>query len=227
MPTVMITGANRGLGLEFVRQYAAEGWRVIATCRSPADAGALAEVKGAVEVHPLDVAGYATIATLASVLDGQAIDLLVNNAGIYGRRPADLGTIDYHGWGEVMRVNVMGPLKVAELFASHVARSGLKLMVAISSRMGSIAENDSGSAYIYRSSKAALNAVMKSLSIDLKARGIAVVAFHPGWVATDMGGAGAALDAPESVAAMVKTIAALGPKDGGRFINYDGTEVPW
>jgi len=118
-------------------------------------------------------------------------------------------------------------LKVAELFTEHVARSGLKLMVAISSRRGSIADNDSGGAYIYRSSKAALNAVMKSLSVDLKARGIAVVAFHPGWVATDMGGAGAALDAPESVTAMVKAIAALGPEDGGRFINYDGTEVPW
>lgn len=227
MPTVMITGASRGLGLEFARQYAAQGWRVIATCRTPAAADALAEVKGTVEVHPLDVADHATIVTLAGVLDGQAIDLLVNNAGMYGRRPADLGTIDYHGWGEVMRVNVMGPLRVAELFTEHVARSGLKLMVAISSRRGSIADNDSGGAYIYRSSKAALNAVMKSLSVDLKARGIAVVAFHPGWVATDMGGAGAALDAPGSVTAMVKAIAALGPKDGGRFINYDGTEVPW
>jgi NAD(P)-dependent dehydrogenase (short-subunit alcohol dehydrogenase family) len=227
MPTVMISGASRGLGLEFARQYLAQGWRVIATCRTPADVGALAEMKGTVEVHPLDVADHATIVSLAGVLDGQAIDLLVNNAGIYGPRPADLGTIDYHGWGEVMRVNVMGPLKVAELFTEHVARSGLKLMVAISSRRGSIADNDSGGAYIYRSSKAALNAVMKSLSVDLKARGIAVVAFHPGWVATDMGGAGAALNAPESVTAMVKAIAALGPKDSGRFINYDGTEVPW
>ena len=227
MPTVMITGASRGLGLEFVRQYAAQDWCVIATCRTPADADALAEVKGTVEVHPLDVADHATIEVLARVLDGQAIDLLINNAGIYGPRPGDLGAIDYHAWGKVVEVNVMGPLKVAELFTEHVARSGLKLMVAISSRRGSIADNDSGGAYIYRSSKAALNAVMKSLSVDLKARGIAVVAFHPGWVATDMGGAGAALDAPESVTAMVKAIAALGPEDGGRFINYDGTEVPW
>jgi len=227
MPTVMITGASRGLGLEFARRYAAEGWRVIATCRVPADAGALAEVKGTVEIHPLDVADHATIESLAGALDGQAIDLLVNNAGIYGTRPADLGTIDYHAWGEVMRVNVMGPLKVAELFTEHVARSGLKVMVAISSRMGSIAANLSGGSYIYRSSKAALNAVMKSLSVDLAARGVTVVVFHPGWVATDMGGAGASLDAPESVAGMVKAIAALGPGDGGRFISHDGTEVPW
>ena len=227
MPTVMITGASRGLGLEFARQYAADGWHVIATCRAPAEAGDLAEVKGTVEVHPLDVANHATIETLADALDGQAIDLLINNAGIYGPRPADLGTIRYDAWGEVMWVNVMGPLKEAELFTEHVARSGLKRMVAISSRMGSIAANDSGGSYIYRSSKAALNAVMKSLSIDLATKGIAVVVFHPGWVTTDMGGAGAALDAPETVAAMMKTIAALGSEDGGRFINYDGTEVPW
>ena len=227
MPTVMITGASRGLGLEFARQYAADGWRVIATCRAPADAGALTAMQGAVEVHRLDVAEHATIEALAGVLASQAIDLLINNAGIYGRRPADLGAIDYDGWGEVMRVNVMGPLKVAEQFTEHVARSELKLMVAISSRMGSIADNDSGGAYIYRSSKAALNAVMKSLSVDLAAQGIVAVAFHPGWVATDMGGAGASINPPESVAEMVKSIAALGPKDGGRFINYDGTEVPW
>ena len=227
MPTVMITGASRGLGLEFTRQYAAQGWRVIATCRAPADAGALAEVKGTVEVHPLDVSDDAAIESLAGALDGQAIDLLVNNAGIYGPRTSDLGTIGYHAWGEVMRVNIMGPLKVAELFTEHVARSGLKLMVAISSRMGSIAANHGGGSYIYRSSKAALNAVMKSLSVDLGARGIAVVVFHPGWVATDMGGADASLDAPESVAGMVKAIATLGPGDGGRFINHDGTEVPW
>ena len=227
MPTVMITGASRGLGLDFARQYAAEGWRVIATCRTPDAAAALAEVKGTVEIHPLDVADHATIGTLAGVLDGQAIDLMVNNAGIFGPRPADLGTIDYHGWGEVMRVNVMGPLKVAELFTEHVARSVLKLMVAISSRRGSIADNDIGGSYIYRSSKAALNSVMKSLSVDLKARGIAVVMFHPGWVATDMGGAGALLDPPESGAAMIKAISALGLEDGGRFINHDGTEVPW
>ncbi len=227
MPTVMITGASRGLGLEFTRQYAAEGWRVIATCRAPSDAGALNEVKGALEVHRLDVADHATIEALAGDLDGQAIDLLLNNAGIYGPRPADLGTIEYHAWGKVMEVNVMGPMKVAELFTEHVARSGLKLMVAISSRRGSIADNDSGGAYIYRSSKAALNAVMKSLSVDLAARSIVVAVFHPGWVATDMGGADASLDPPESVAAMVKAIGALGPEDGGRFINHDGTEVPW
>ena len=227
MPTVMITGASRGLGLEFARQYAADGWRVIATCRAPAAAGALAEVKGTVEVHSLDVADHAAIGDLAGVLDGQAIDLLINNAGVYGPRPADLGTIDYQAWSEVMRVNVMAPLKVAELFTEHVARSGLKRMVAISSRVGSIAANNSGGTYIYRSSKAALNAVMKSLSVDLAARGIVVVVFHPGWVATDMGGTGASLNAPESVSGMVKVIATLAPEDGGRFINYDGTDVPW
>ena len=227
MPTVMITGANRGIGLEFARQYAEEGWRVVATCRDPASGRSLADLGPAVEVYALDVADHRQIEKLAHLLDGQAIDVLINNAAIYGPRPAELGTMDYDAWSEVMRINVMSPMKVSECFAEHVAASGRRIMAAISSQMGSIADNTSGKSYIYRSSKAALNMVMKGLSVDLKRRGIAVVMFHPGWVKTDMGGPNAKVDTVDSVAGMRRVIAGIGAEDNGRFFNHDGSILPW
>ena len=227
MPTMLITGAGRGIGLEFVRQYAADGWRVHAACRDPAGARDLAGVKGDLRRHSLDVTDHAAIDSLALALAGEAIDLLVNNAGIYGPRPAQLGTVDYDAWGEVMRVNVMAPMRMAESFVDHVAASDRKLVVTISSAMGSIGDNRSGGSYIYRSSKAAVNAVMKNLSVELAPRGITVVVFHPGWVRTDMGGAGASLDASRSIAGMRRVIAGLGSGDTGRFLGHDGSELPW
>lgn len=227
MPTVLITGANRGLGLEFARQYAADGWRVIATCRNPAGARELADLGGAVDVHALDVTDHGRIQALAKTLKRDAIDVLINGAGIYGPRPAPLGGVNYAAWGEVFRVNAMAPLTVSEGFDDHVARSDLKRIVTITSRMGSIADNDSGGSYIYRSSKAAVNAVMKSLSVDLRPRGITVVVIHPGWVKTDMGGPSALIDPEESVSAMRKVIAGLTMEDSGRFFNYDGPGIPW
>ena len=227
MPTTLITGANRGLGLEFVRQYAADGWRVLAACRDPGHAGALAGVTGTVQIHALDVTDGAQIAALARTLEGKAIDLLLSNAGIYGPRPSTLGSVDYEAWEEVMRVNVMAPLRIAESFADHVARSERKLIVTISGDKGSIADNRSGGSYIYRSSKSAVNAVMKNLSIELGPRGITVVVLHPGWVKTDMGGAGAPVDARVSIAGMRKVIADLREGDTGRFLNYEGEELRW
>jgi NAD(P)-dependent dehydrogenase (short-subunit alcohol dehydrogenase family) len=227
MPTVLITGANRGLGLEFARQYGADGWRVIATCRDPAHATALKGLDGDVHVHALDVTDHARIHALAKTLKREAIDVLLNNAGVYGPRPAPHGNVDYAAWGEVFRVDAMAPLTVSEGFVDHVARSDLKRMVAITSRMGSIADNDSGGSYIYRSSKAALNAVMKNLSVDLRPRGITVVVVHPGWVKTDMGGPSALIEPEESVSAMRKVIAGLTMEDTGRFFNYDGPEISW
>ncbi len=227
MPTVLITGANRGLGLEFARQYAADGWRVIATCREPASARDLAGLDGAVDVHALDVTDHARIQALAKTLKRDAIDVLLNGAGVYGPRPAPLGGVDYAAWSEVLRVNAMAPLKVSESFVDHVARGDLKRIVTITSRMGSIADNDSGGSYIYRSSKAALNAVMKSLSVDLRPRGITVVVIHPGWVKTDMGGPSALIEPGQSISAMRTVIAGLTPEDTGRFFNYDGPEIPW
>ena len=226
MPTILITGASRGLGLEFTRQYAADGWRVIATCRDPA-ASRLEEIDGALEVHAMDVTDHAGVETVAKTLKSDAIDLLLNNAGIYGPRPSSLGGIDYAAWEEVFRVNAMAPLMVSSAFVDHVARSELRLIVAITSDMGSVGRNDAGGAYVYRSSKAAANAVVKSLSVDVAPRGVTVVALHPGWVRTDMGGPSALVDVPDSVAGMRGVIAGLGAADNGRFFDYEGAEIPW
>jgi NAD(P)-dependent dehydrogenase (short-subunit alcohol dehydrogenase family) len=226
-PTVLITGASRGLGLEFARQYAAGGWRVIATCRQPKAAKALAAIKGDTRIRALDVTDPAQVRALARALKSEAIDLLISNAGIYGPRKETFGQVDLEAWHRVFETNVMGPMMVAEAFADHVARSERKTIVALTSMMGSIAENRSGGSYIYRSSKAALNMVMKGLTYTLKPRKISVVLLHPGWVRTDMGGASAHLGIEESVTAMRNLIAGLKPADSGRFFNYDGREFPW
>ena len=227
MPSVLITGANRGLGLEFTRQYAADGWRVFAACRDPAGAKDLAAVEGDVAAETLDVDDGPQVAALANKLSGQPIDVLINNAGIYGPKGLTRDTIDFDAWGQVFRTNAMSPLAVSAAFAASVAQGGQKKIITLSSIMGSIAENDSSGDFIYRSSKAAVNAVMKSLAGDLKSEGITVVVLHPGWVRTDMGGPEGAIEAPESVTGMRAVIAGLKQSDSGRFLNYDGTEIPW
>lgn len=227
MPTVLITGANRGLGLQYVRSYAADGWRVLATCRDPGDATDLSAIIGDVQIYPLDVTEHGQIQALAKALRKETIDLLLSNAGIYGQRPSKLGGIDFDAWHDVITVNAMAPLKLCECFRSHVAASDMKKIAIMSSRMGSIGDNDSGASYVYRSSKAALNAVMKSLSVDLEPRGIAVVILHPGWVRTDMGGPSGLINASESVSGLRQVIADLSMSNTGRFYNYDGSEIPW
>ena len=227
MPSVLITGANRGLGLEFTRQYAADGWRVFAACRDPAGARDLAAVEGDVSAETLDVDDGPQVAALANKLSNQPIDVLINNAGIYGPKDVTRDTVVYDAWGQVFRTNAMSPLAVSAAFAANVAQGGQKKIITLSSIMGSIAENDSSGDFIYRSSKAAVNAVMKSLAGDLKSEGITVVVLHPGWVRTDMGGPDASIEAPESVTGMRAVIAGLKESDSGRFLNYDGTEIPW
>lgn len=227
MPTILITGANRGLGLEFAKQYAADGWRVIATCRNPLKAQGLAPLQGDVEVHTLDVVDNAQIQALAKTLKKEPIDVLLNNAGIYGPKPVKLGGVDYAIWADVMRINAMAPLKVSECFLDHIVAGNLKRIVTLSSKMGSMGDNDAGGSYIYRSSKAALNAVMKSLSVDLVSRDISVTVLHPGWVRTDMGGPSGLIDADESVTGMRRVIDGLSMDVTGRFYNYDGSEIPW
>ena len=227
MPSVLITGANRGLGLEFTRQSAADGWRVFAACRDPAGARDLAAVEGDVSAETLDVDDGPQVAALANKLSGQPIDVLINNAGIYGPKDVTRDTVVYDAWGQVFRTNAMSPLAVSAAFAANVAQGGQKKIITLSSIMGSIAENDSSGDFIYRSSKAAVNAVMKSLAGDLKSEGITVVVLHPGWVRTDMGGPDASIEAPESVTGMRAVIAGLKESDSGRFLNYDGTKIPW
>ena len=227
MPTVLLTGANRGLGLEFSRQYAARGWRVHACCRKPAEARELTAMAGPdLVVHALDVADFDAVPPLARKIS-EPIDVLLANAGVYGPNKMVLGQIDYAAWSEVFRVNTMAPLRLAECFADHVARSERGTIACITSLMGSIAANSSGRHYLYRSSKAALNAVVKSLAIDLRDRGIKVVTVHPGWVKTDMGGADADLEIPTAVSSMVGVLERLRPQDSGKFLNYDGGELPW
>ena len=198
MPTCLITGASRGIGLEFTKQYAADGWSVIATCRRPEEATTLRYLQGDVRVEPLDVSDFARIEALGRKMEGRPIDVLINNAGLYGPRIVPYDIVDYAAWAEVLRINTMAPLKVASVFARNVAWSRSKTIVSVTSAMGSIAENASGGSYIYRSSKAALNAVMRSLAIDLKPKEIVVAVLHPGWVRTDIGGPGAPTAAASS-----------------------------
>ncbi|MGL4554775.1 MAG: SDR family oxidoreductase [Gemmataceae bacterium] len=227
MPTVLLTGTNRGLGLEFARQYAAAGWRVLACCRDPQNAADLNAVPGDVAVHRLDVRDHDRAAALARELRGTAIDVLLNNAGVYGPNRMHLGRIDYAAWADVLATNVLAPARLIECFVDHVAASGRKLVACVSSQMGSMARNTTGRHYLYRSSKAALNAVVKSLALDLKDRGVTVVTLHPGWVKTDMGGADADLPVADSVRDVIALLGRVTPADSGRFLDHDGSEIPW
>ncbi|MEE8272227.1 MAG: SDR family oxidoreductase [Alphaproteobacteria bacterium] len=226
MPTILITGAGRGIGLEFARQYGGDGWTVLATLRDPAKAESLLALEGHVAVMPLDVADPASVAILAERLGGTPIDLLINNAGVYGPRSTVLGELDYPAWQTVLTVNTLGPMRVTEAFLNHLRAGAQKKIVTVSSRMGSIAES-SGGAYAYRSSKAAVNSVMKGLAAELAPEGFTVALFHPGWVRTDMGGPTAAVAPADSAAGMRAVIDRLGPADSGGFFDHDGTPIPW
>jgi len=223
LSTVLITGAARGLGLDFVKQYAAKGWRVHACAREP---DALKEIEGDIQAHRLEVTDYEAVAALAKKLAGEAIDVLINNAGISGAAATALGSIDPATWRETFEVNTLAPLMMAEAFIDHVARSKDRKLIAISSRLGSITHCNSGR-YAYRASKTALNMEWKGLSVDTADKKLICVVMHPGWVQTDMGGAQATLTIDQSVPAMVKVIDGLKPSDNGRFLNYDGSEIPW
>jgi NAD(P)-dependent dehydrogenase (short-subunit alcohol dehydrogenase family) len=229
--TVLITGANRGLGLEFVRQYAADGWRVIAACRDPGAAGELnrlaAASGGRIALIALDVSDLGSVSAAAQSLGGTPIDLLINNAGVGSPRGQKLGALDYAAWARVLDVNTLGPMRVTEAFLDHIAAGGGKKVVTITSGMGSIADNGSGGSYAYRSSKAAVNMVVKSLSLDLAPRGITCIVMNPGWVRTDMGGPGGKISPEESISGMRRVIAKLKPADTGKFFNYDGGSYPW
>lgn len=237
MSTVLITGANRGFGLELAKQYAGDGWRVLACVRrtSPALAG-LAGLQTAVEVHNLDVAEEDEIARLAVVLKHERIDVLVNNAAILGRHPVfdqqaiteqSFGQSNQEEWLRVFRTNVLAPMKVAECFVEQVAASEQKKIVTFSSALGSISQNTIGGLYYYRTSKAAVNAMMKSMAIDLGKRGILACAIHPGWARTDMGGERATEDPVEAIRGVRRVIAGLTSDNVGQVLAFDGSVVPY
>jgi NAD(P)-dependent dehydrogenase (short-subunit alcohol dehydrogenase family) len=227
MPTVLITGANRGLGLEFARQYAADGWRVVATSRVPDKADALRALGPRVAVHRLDVADLAATSALGRALAAETIDVMIANAGISAARDMTAATVSAgaEAWERTLRVNAVAPLALAGAFHAQVARSEQRKMIAITSRLGSMGANSDGGLYAYRSSKAALNAVWRSFALDHP--DVIAALLHPGWVRTDMGGHGALLDPEQSVAALRRVIANLGQADSGRFYNYDGSPIPW
>jgi NAD(P)-dependent dehydrogenase (short-subunit alcohol dehydrogenase family) len=224
MPTILVTGAGRGIGLELARQYAADGWRVIGTVRD-AQAQARVQALGG-EARLLDVTNRAQLGELKSSLKGEAIDVLFCNAGIVGRKGMALGTFDYDSWQEVLRVNLLGAAAVIEALADNVIASERKVIALMSSQLGSIGES-SGMTLPYATSKAALNMLAKGLAATLASRDVIVVALNPGWVRTDMGGTSAPLAPETSVRGLRQVIARLEARDSGRFLSYDGSSVPW
>ncbi len=227
MPTVLISGANRGLGLEFARQYAAAGWRVHATAREPAKAHELKALGPGVSVHALDVVDKDSLAALALELQGAAIDLLIANAGVSGPRGMNVEMVDRDSWIETLAVNTVAPVAFAGAFKRQLDKGQGKKVIALSSRLGSMGANVNGGLHVYRSSKAGLNAAWRSLALDWHGAGLICVVLHPGWVATDMGGAGADLQPPESVTGMCRVIDGLTLDSSGRFFDYSGAELPW
>ena len=221
MPLVVVVGASRGIGLEFVRQYSAEGWQVHATVRTEADRMRLADLPG-VRADIADVLDQASLRAFADGLPGD-VDVLILNAGI-GSREARLADVDPANWTQVMTVNSLGPLLAARAIEGRIAQGGK--VVALSSQMGSIVENRGG-AWSYRMSKAALNMGLSSLAIELRPRTIAVAAVHPGWVRTDMGGDQAPLAPEESVRGLRTVIDGLSVERTGSFIDHSGRQIPW
>jgi NAD(P)-dependent dehydrogenase (short-subunit alcohol dehydrogenase family) len=227
---VLVTGANRGLGLEFVKQYAEDGATVFACCRDPHTAKAMRTVSdaagGKVSMHALDVTDAGAIAALAKDFGDEPIDVLINNAGVYGPGQQSADEMDYEGWAKTFATNTMAPLRVAQTFHRNLKKGKDKKLVTITSRMGSTADS-SGGYLAYRSSKAAVNNVMRGLSLAWKEDGIVVSLLHPGWVKTDMGGKGADLEIHESVTGMRRVIAGLSMAKSGTFLDYRGGEIPW
>lgn len=229
--TVLITGCSRGLGLEFAYQYARDGWQVHACARDLKRAEALLALEARypeqVSLHTLDVNRDGQIRALERVLGDTVIDLLINNAGYYGPGGVAFGSLDREIWRQVLETNTLSPLMLTQALYPRIAASGLKTIAFISSRVGSITENTSGGGYYYRSSKTALNQMVRSLAVDLSGSGVKVVALHPGWVQTDMGGEHARISPEASVSSLRRLLMDLTPEKSGSFLNHDGSSIPW
>lgn len=227
MTTVVISGANRGIGLEFARQYAADGARVIAGVRDPDAAAELSALPGDIAVLPLDVAEDVSVSAFARAAGDAPVDILIANAGVWGgQEEQQFGTLDFDNWARVLSVNTLGPMRLAQAFADRVRAAPAGRMVALTSGMSSTAETEGGH-LAYRASKAALNNAWRNLAIALKPSGVACTVIDPGWVQTDMGGAAARLTPEQSVTGMRAVIAALTPATSGRFLRWDGRETSW
>ncbi len=230
MATVLITGTNRGIGLEFVKQFLAREDTVLATCRDMGSATELRQLKNdtrKLHIFELDVSSQKSMEDLTLQLAGHAIDIFINNAGVYGPRDSTFGKVSANEWAKVLQVNAKAPMILTQLLIDNLRDGSDKKLIYITSKMGSIDDNKGGGSYVYRSSKAALNAVVKSISVDLRDSGFSVAVLHPGWVQTDMGGPNALIDVTTSVSKMIDVIDNLNFHNSGSFFNYDGGIIPW
>jgi NAD(P)-dependent dehydrogenase (short-subunit alcohol dehydrogenase family) len=234
MTTILITGANRGIGLELAKQYAEAGWHVFACCRQPDAATRLHQlskiISNSIHIFPLDVTDISSIQALKKSIGDQPIDILMNNAGILGKMGRTTFGKLYEASNDalsVFQVNALGPLFLSELLVDNIANSQRKTIVNISSDWGSIALNKMGEACLYRASKAALNSITATMAATLKTRDIKVVAIHPGWVQTEMGGPGAAITTETSVNGIMTQVEKLDLKHTGCYIKYTGEKLPW
>ena len=228
MANVLITGANRGIGLELARGYAADGDRVFACCRSgSADLDALARGSGGkVTVHTMDVGDGASIAGAAQTIGAGPIDILINNAGILGGHPQTLDAIDFDAWMDAFRVMTIGPFRVVQTFLPNLRAAAAPKVMTVTSQLAA-STWPFGTTYAYASAKAGVNKVMQTLALDLKGDNIAVSMIHPGWVKTDMGGAGADITPQDSAAGIRKVVADLSMRDTGTFYKWNGDIHPW
>ena len=221
---ILITGANRGLGLEFAKQYSKDTTnRIFACCRNPKD---FPISQDNISVHKLDVSSLSDMDSLKQELGDVSIDLLIHNAGVYGDR-SSFGAVQVETWINTLQINAIAPLKLSEKLIDNVASSVHKKIVIVTSKMGSIHDNTSGGSYIYRSSKSAVNMVGVSMSHDLRSKNITVLLLHPGWVQTDMGGPNALITTEQSISGMKQVIEESSIEDSGRFFNYDGKSIDW
>ncbi len=223
--TVVVTGANRGLGLEFCRQLTAAGAAVIATARDPEAAAELRQVAPA-RVEALDVTDAASVAAFAGALGETRVDVLINNSGM-GGAGTGIAALDLDEVARFFAVNSLGPLRVTQALAPHLLRGGRRTVVQISSNMGSIANNVQGGYYGYRASKTALNSLNRTLARELAGKGFVCVALHPGWVRTEMGGREAPLTPEESVRDLLAVVAELTAEHNGGFFDHTGAALPW
>ena len=230
MATILVTGANRGLGIEFVEQYLNEGNDVIATYRNENSSMDLIEMgneRSNLKLLQLDVSSNKSLNSFAENLGDSPIDIFINNAGVYGPRNSSFGNVDEENWIPAIKINAIAPILLTQLIIKNIRSGADKKLIYITSKMGSIDDNKGGGAYVYRSSKTALNAVVKSLSVDLENEDIVVALIHPGWVKTDMGGPNALIDKETSVRGMTEVISNLDISSTGNFYNYDGSIIPW
>ena len=230
MATILVTGANRGLGIEFVEQYLNKGYEVIATYRNENSSMDLIEMgneRSNLKLLQLDVSSKKSLNSFAKNLGNLPIDIFINNAGVYGPRNSSFGNVDEENWIPAIKVNAIAPILLTQLIIKNIRAGADKKLIYITSKMGSIDDNKGGGAYVYRSSKTALNSVVKSLSVDLENEGMTVALIHPGWVKTDMGGPNAIIDREISVRGMTEVISNLDISSTGNFYNYDGSIIPW